>query len=128
MNIPAEIAPDNPNHRARVDACREHCFISADITSPVLCGNSWSPHIREEAYAIASALWRVDENGRVPVSYETHADMFWVVQSYYRTLWETLERAPRVSEAPREDQLDALTGAYLAEIWVRAGGARVLTV
>lgn len=127
MNIPPEIAPDSLNHQARVDACLEHCFISADLTSPVLCGNQWDPSARAAAYDVAAATWRVDEEGRVPVTYETHSDMYWLVQSYHRTLWATLESTNDVSGLSYKDQRDALIGAYHAEIWFRTGGARVLT-
>ena len=127
MSITQDIHPDDLGHQARVDAARETCFISANIVSPTIVGHTWDPDAVADAYTQAAAAWRVDDDGRVPLTYETHSGMLWLVQSYYRTLWATLERVQDVAELSYRDQRDALIGAYHAEIWVRTGGCRVLT-
>ena len=126
--VPFEIDPRNPCHQARVDASGDTCFVSPDITSPIICGHAWDPEAKRAAYAEAALIWRVRDDGTVPVTYETHASNLWVVQSYYRALWAALERVRDVPELTYRDQVEALIGAYHLEIWVRTGGARVLTV
>ena len=128
MKIPFEIDPKNPSHRARVDAASNAHFVSPDITSPSICGHAWDPEAKQAAYAEAALVWRVQDEGTVPITYETHADNLWLVQSYCRTLWAALEQVWDVSEMAYRDQVEALIGAYHLEIWVRTGGARVLTV
>lgn len=123
-----EIDPDNPCHQARVDAARESCIITEEIVSPAIVGHRWDYKTLREAYSRAAAIWGVDDEGRVKVTYRTHVDKHWLVQSYYRVLWSTLESCGSVDQLPVRDQLDALIGAYLYEIWVRSGGARILTV
>ena len=128
MKTPLEIDPKNLGHQARVDAARDTCFVSPDIPSPSICGHAWDPKAKQAAYTKAALVWRVRDDGTVPISYDTHADNLWIVQSYYRLLWAALERVRNVSELTYRDQVEALTGAYHQEIWVRTGGARVLTV
>ena len=127
MKIPSEIDPKNLGHRARVDAASRTCRVFPDITSPSICGHAWDPEAKQTAYAEAALVWRVRDDGTVPITYETHADNLWLVQSYYRTLWAALEQVWDVSEMAYQDQVEALIGAYHLEIWVRTGGARVLT-
>lgn len=128
MKIPFEIDPKNPSHRARVDAASRTCYVSPDITSPSICGHAWDPEAMRIAYSEAASIWRVQDDGTVPVTYETHADNLWLVHSYHRALWAALERVRDVSKLSRRDQVEALIGAYHLEIWVRTGGARVLTI
>ena len=128
MKTPFEIDPKNLSHRARVDAARHTCRVFPDITSPPICGHAWDPEAKRVAYTAAALVWRVRDDGTVPVTYETHADNLWIVQSYHRLLWSALERVRDVSKLPRRDQVEALIGAYHLEIWVRTGGARVLTI
>lgn len=128
MKIPFEIDPKNLSHRARVDAASHTCHVSPDITSPSICGHAWDPEAKRVAYTAAALVWRVRSDGTVPVTYGTHADNLWLVQSHHRFLWSALERAQDVSKLAYRDQVEALIGAYHLEIWVRTGGARVLTV
>lgn len=128
MKIPFEIDPKNPSHRARVDAASRTCRVFPDIASPSICGHAWDPEARRAAYARVAPVWRVRDDGTVPVTYETHADNLWLVQSYHRALWAAVERARDVSKLTHRDQVEALIGAYHLEIWVRTGGARVLTI
>lgn len=128
MKIPFEIDPKNPGHRARVDAASRTCRVFPDIASPSICGHAWDPEARRAAYARVAPVWRVRDDGTVPVTYETHADNLWLVQSYHRALWAAVERARDVSKLAHRDQVEALIGAYHLEIWVRTGGARVLTI
>lgn len=103
------------------------CRVFPDITSPSICGHAWDPEAKRAAYTGAAVVWRVRDDGTVPVTYDTHADNLWVAQSYYKGLWQTLESTLDVSELTYRDQVEALIGAYHLEIWVRTGGARVLT-
>lgn len=128
MKIPFEIDPKNPSHRARIDMASRTCRVFPGITSPSICGHAWDPEAKRVAYTAAALVWRVRDDGTVPVTYETHADNLWLVHSYHRALWAAMERSPDVSKLPRRDQVEALIGAYHLEIWVRTGGARVLTI
>lgn len=128
VNVPRDILPNDLGHQARVDSARDSCIVTPDITSPTIVGHAWDPTAMAGAYTIAASTWRVGEDGAVPVTYETHSDMLWIVQSYYRELWRTLEETRDVAALSYRDQRDALIGAYHEAIWVRTGGCRVLTV
>lgn len=128
MKIPFEIDPQNLGHRARVSSASRTCHVFPDITSPSICGHAWDPEAMRTAYSVAASVWRVRDDGTVPVTYETHADNLWLVNSYHRALWAAVERTRDVSELTYRDQVEALIGAYHLEIWVRTGGARVLTI
>ena len=128
MKIPFEIDPKNPGHRARVDSASRTCRVFPDITSPSIRGHAWDPEAMRTAYSEAASVWRVRDDGTVPVTYETHADNLWLVNSYHRALWAAVERVRDVTELTHRDQVEALIGAYHLEIWGRTGGAGVLTI